>query len=134
MDKTLRNIKRISKQIPDDAPHVEQPDLAPTETLSEKINLRINAALYGQIQNLIRGQHIAGDFSYRSANAVIRAALEAHRNGMKLTSLDTPGKKYVSTSLRVSEDMLNFFKELPDGAKRIIVERAIRTYLSGAEL
>jgi hypothetical protein len=134
MDKTLRSIKRISKQMPDDVPEVEQPDLVSTETLSEKINLRINETLYGQIQNLIRGQHIVGDFSYRSANAVIRAALEAHRDGMKLTSLDEPGRKYVSTSLRVNEVTHSFFKELPDGAKRIIVERAIRTYLSGIEV
>lgn len=134
MDKDLRSRERSKKQIPDTPLHADLPVGVSTETLSEKINVRINASLYGQIQNMIRGQHTAGDFSYRSSNAVIRAAIEAHRDGMKLTSLDTPGKKYISTTLRVSEATHNFFKDLPDGAKRIIVERAVRTYLSGIEV
>jgi hypothetical protein len=92
------------------------------------IAVRYDALLYDTIQNMIASAHTAGDFTYKSPADYVRTALRAYKNGMKLSELDRNGEK-VATSLRVDQDLWEFWRDLPDQLRSRLLERAIRTYM-----
>ena len=100
----------------------------PRRSGRRSIAVRYNALLYDTIQNMIATAHTAGDFTYKSPADYVRAALRAYRNGMTLTELDRNGEK-VETSLRLDQELWEFWRTLPDQLRSRLLERAIRTYM-----
>ncbi len=98
------------------------------ERFSAVIAIRCNTMLYNTIQNAVTASQTAQDFTYSSPSDYIRAALQAHRDGMVLTELDEKGPK-MSTTLRVDQETKEFYSSLPDRSRSKILERAIRTFM-----
>jgi hypothetical protein len=65
---------------------------------------------------------------YKSPAAYARTALRAYRDGMALTERDRNGEK-VETSLRLDQELKEFWRTLPDQLRSRLLERAIRTYM-----
>src|SRR5262249_23304593 len=92
------------------------------------ITIQCNTMLYHTIQNMLTASHAAQDFTYTSIAQVIRAALAAYRNGMRLTELDEKGEK-LTTTIRVDRTTKDFYSSLPDRMRVKILERALRSFL-----
>jgi hypothetical protein len=97
-------------------------------TYPQSLSIRCNTLLYTKIQNWLTSAHTAQDFTYTSVADVIRAAIEAYRNGLKLTELDEVGT-YKQTTIRVTQTQAEFYQQLPSQMRRKILERAIRTFM-----
>jgi len=95
---------------------------------THSLSIRCNALLYSTIQNWLAVAHTAQDFTYTSVADVIRAALEAYRNGLVLTELDEQGE-CKQTTIRVTKTQAEFYQSLPSQLRRKILERAIRTFM-----
>ena len=123
------NAKRKKEQ---PVPQVQvSPIEAPLDKGSEyphPITIQCNTLLYKTLQNMITSAHAAGDFTYASASDIIRAAIQAYKDGMQLTTLDEDGDREY-TSVRLTAEQHQFYKSLPNRLKRKIIERAIRSYL-----
>jgi hypothetical protein len=65
---------------------------------------------------------------YKSPAAYARTALRAYRDGMALTERDRNGEK-VETSLRLDQELKEFWRTLPNQLRSRLLERAIRTYM-----
>ena len=100
----------------------------PNNTYEHSITIQCNALLYTTLQNTIKALHTGNDFTYTSVTDIIRAALKAYQDGMKLTELEQPGKKK-QTSIRVDDSLYKFYKSLPNQLRTKIIERAIRTFI-----
>ena len=92
------------------------------------ITIQCNALLYTTLQNTVEAMHTGNDYTYTSVTDIIRAALKAYQEGMKLTELVQPGKKK-QTSIRIDDSLYKFYKSLPDQMRTKIIEKAIRTFL-----
>jgi cellulose biosynthesis protein BcsQ len=95
---------------------------------TQSLSIRCNTLLYTTIQNWLTVAHTAQDFTYTSVADVIRAALEAYRNGLPLTELDQTGD-CKQTTIRVTKTQADFYRGLPSQMRRKILERAIRTFI-----
>ena len=92
------------------------------------LSIQCNTLLYTTLQNWLSSAHAAQDFTYTSVADILRAALEAYRNGLDLTELERPGS-CKQTTVRVTQEQYNFYKKLPNQMRRKILERAVRTFL-----
>ena len=92
------------------------------------LSIQCNTLLYTTLQNWLSSAHAAQDFTYTSVADIIRASLEAYRNGLELTELERPGS-CKQTTVRVTQDQYNFYKKLPNQMRRKILERAVRTFM-----
>jgi hypothetical protein len=98
------------------------------KAVTETIQIYYSTLHYSTLQNTLEAQHNQGDFTYNSVSDLIRAALEAYKNGLQLTELDQKGGK-TSLKIRVDKDLKVFFDSLPGQMKSKITERAVRTFL-----
>ncbi|MCP4370288.1 MAG: hypothetical protein GY797_19560, partial [Deltaproteobacteria bacterium] len=71
-------------------------------------------------------------FTYVSATDFIRKALASYKDGMELTELDVKGEK-INTSIRVDQDLKDFYSNLPDRMRSKLFERSIRTYIKNKQ-
>jgi hypothetical protein len=92
------------------------------------INVRYNTILYNTLQHMLRSSQAGQDFTFASVADVIRAALQAYRDGMVLSELDQGGPK-TQTTLRVGRDLWQFYEGFPDRMRSKILERVIRTFV-----
>ena len=95
---------------------------------ADSLTVRYGTALYGTIQNIIESAHAAQDFTYTSPSDLVRAALQAYKDGMPLTELEVPGEK-MESKLRVPGELKHFYQSLPSQMRTKILERAIRTFI-----
>jgi Arc/MetJ-type ribon-helix-helix transcriptional regulator len=105
-----------------------EPSSLSEKPVSETIQIYYSTLHYSTVQNTLTAQHNQGDFTYNSVSDLIRAALEAYKNGMQLTELDQKGEK-TSLKIRVDKDLKAFFDSLPGQMKSKITERAVRTFI-----
>lgn len=113
------------------------PEIDSVETKSEKtmncaLNFQINANLYNTIQNIIVSLHTSNDFTYVSSADFIRTSLDSYKEGMELTELDEKGAK-VNTSIRLNQNLKDFYTNLPNRMRSKIIERAIRTFIKNMQ-
>ncbi len=92
------------------------------------ISIRCDTLLYNTIQSMVTASHAAQDFTYSSPSDVLRAALQAYKDGMELTALDEKGEK-LGTTIRVDRATKDFYTSLPNRMRTKILERAIRTFM-----
>jgi hypothetical protein len=92
------------------------------------LTIRCNTFLYNTIQNMLNVAHTAQDFTHTSIADVIRAALGKYQQGMRLTEMDEPGEKLMTT-VRVDRGTRDFYAALPARMRTKILERALRTFL-----
>jgi hypothetical protein len=98
------------------------------QAYTELIQIQVNTLLYDTLQNMVNVSITGQDFSFTSVTDFIRAALEAYKNGMKLIEQDQPGDRK-QTSMRVTKELHEFYKTIPNRLKRTVLERAIRTFI-----
>lgn len=124
------NAKRNKRKQPKTKQPIKDSSVEETnqETLTHAITFQCNTLLYTTLQNMVRSAHTASDFTYTSVADVIRAALQAYQDGMKLTELEEGGSKK-QTSLRLNSSLYKFYKSLPNQLRTKILERAIRTFI-----
>lgn len=118
-------------EIIDNAKVFELEPKAHNDVLGEHIAIRINIALYNILRNYITSAHIVMDYEYQSVSDIIRVALQRFKEGMPLTEIDEKkqGVQLVSTTIRIGNELKQFWETLPDRNRRKILEKAIRTYL-----
>jgi hypothetical protein len=92
------------------------------------LTIRCNTLLYNTLQNMLSSAHTAQDFTFTSVADVIRAALAKYQQGMRLTEMDEPGEKLMTT-VRVDRGTRDFYASLPARLRTKILERALRTFL-----
>jgi seryl-tRNA(Sec) selenium transferase len=115
------------RQVTTTQPESPTPETNP-ETYTHSLSIQCNTLLYTTLQNWLNSAHTAQDFTYTSVADIIRAALEAYRNGLELTELDQNGS-CKQTTIRVTQAQAEFYKKLPNQMRRKILERAIRTFI-----
>lgn len=134
---TLSDEVILASALPPTAPELNTQvltkSLAKTEdtqpnTYTRTLGIPCNLTLYASMQNKVEALHRKNDYSFTSVTDVIREALKAYQNGMKLTELSQPGKKK-QTSIRVDDSLYKFYKSLPNQLRTKIIEKAIRTYI-----
>ena len=135
MDLTARKKHRHTQQAEEEAaqtkavtPSTKTVEATETDTLTASIQIRCNILLYTTLQNMITSMHTAGDFSYTSVADVIRAAIQAYRDGMELAEQVEPGPKK-ATTVRITHELATFYNSWPKRMRSIILERAIRSFL-----
>jgi len=121
-------VQEISSSPVEISPNIQSNSTEDQPTYTHSISIQCNTLLYTTIQNWIKSAHTASDFTYTSVADVIRAALEAYRNGLELTELDENGS-CKQTTIRVTTAQWQFYKQLPNQMRRKILERAIRTFI-----
>jgi hypothetical protein len=121
--------RQKEKQAPASVPPVQTESLEKEILYTHSITVQCNTLLYTTLQNMIASAHTANDFAYTSVADVIRAALQAYKDGMELTELNEVGSKK-QTSIRVSAELYDFYKTWPSQLRTKILERVIRTFLS----
>jgi hypothetical protein len=95
---------------------------------THSVTVQFNALLYTTLQNMIASAHTASDFTYTSVTDVIRAALQAYKEGMELTELPVSGAKK-NTSIRLNEELYTFYQTWPSQLRTKILERVVRSFL-----
>jgi hypothetical protein len=84
--------------------------------------------LYNTMQNMLSVAHTVQDFTHTIIADVIRAALGKYQQGMRLTEMDEPGDKLMTT-VRVDRGTRDLYASLPARMRTKILERALRTFL-----
>lgn len=128
MDLKAKRKKQNSVQQPSILVPVETASSEPINTYEHSITIQCNTLLYTTLQNTVTALHTGNDFTYTSVTDIIRAALKAYQEGMKLTEIERSGKKK-QTSIRVDDSLYKFYKSLPNQLRTKIIEKVIRTYL-----
>lgn len=146
---TRRGFGREAIKTPDlTQPITTQPDaMLPVETLSvstspstpkysseqkEKFacvaQVRIDAQLFDSLNNAVESAIFGGNYSVESASHFVRESLREHVAGKELKVAHQNGAKK-PLSLRLDNDLNDFWQTLPKRHRNNILERAIRTKL-----
>jgi hypothetical protein len=91
--------------------------------------VRVDVLLFETIKNAVGSALLGENYSYLSAADFIREALREHSNGGKLKRNVEKGNRK-AMSLRLNEELKNFWDSLPARERQNILERAIRTKLA----
>lgn len=94
-----------------------------------KITVRLSVLLIDTLKNIIISNKVGGNFEYTNTSDLIRNALDAYKNGMTLITQRAKDEKK-ETSLRVTQELKEFYSSLPNNAKSEIIERAVSTYIN----
>ncbi|MCP4369443.1 MAG: hypothetical protein GY797_15220 [Deltaproteobacteria bacterium] len=129
---TSKQQKKRKKPKTKNSPASTLIETKPEKTKNKTLNFQINAILYNTIQNIISSLHTSQDFTYVSSTDFIRKALNAYKEGMELTELDEKGEK-INTSIRVDQELKDFYSNLPDRMRSKLIERSIRTYIKNKQ-
>ena len=137
VEKKLKEKKQQKQQNSSESPSVgleqkeggaEYHPPANKDVFTHSITVQCNTLLYTTLQNMIISAHTAGDFTYSSVADIFRTALRAYKGGMQLTELEQAGKKR-QTSIRVDEELHDFYRSWPSQLRTKILERVLRTFL-----
>ena len=99
---------------------------------SHSRQIRINTHLFDTLQNAINSAISGGNYRYGSAAEFMREALKDYAETKQLLLNVEKGIRKLM-SLRLDEDLKNFWDSLPNGQRSNILERAIRTKLLNAD-
>jgi hypothetical protein len=99
-----------------------------SEAFTYITQIRIDAQLFESLNNAVESAIFGGNYSIQSASHFVREALKEHASGTPLKVAHQNGSKK-SLSLRLNEQLKNFWDTLPKGHRNNILERAIRTKL-----
>lgn len=93
-----------------------------------KITVRLSMLLIDTLKNIIISNKAGGNFEYTNVSDLMRNALDAYKNGMILTVQRAKDEKK-ETSFKVTQELKDFYSNLPQNAKSEIIERAVNTYI-----
>lgn len=93
-----------------------------------KITVRLSVVLIDILKNIIISNKAGGNFEYTNVSDLMRNALDAYKNGMILTIQRAKDEKK-ETSFKVTQELKDFYSQLPQNAKSEIIERAVNTYI-----
>lgn len=106
-------------------------DMQNKKLLNCTLSTYLTGSLLNQLKNIIISNKAAGNYQYTSVSDLLRNALVAHKNGMTLTAHDIKEstKNKLTYSLRVPQELYDFYLTFPQNVKSEIFERAVRTYI-----
>lgn len=99
---------------------------------SHSRQIRINIHLFDTLQNAVNSAISGGNYRYGSAADFMREALKDYAETKQLLLNVEKGVRKLM-SLRLDENLKNFWDSLPNRQKPNILERAIRTKLLNAD-
>lgn len=120
--------ENVEGGITDTSVNPYSPQTKQTNEYEHKITIRISSLLLDSLKNIITSNKAGGNFEYTNVSDLIRKALESYKDGMTLVA-QRPKDQKRETSFRVSNELRNFYRSIPDNTKSEIMERAISTYI-----
>lgn len=96
----------------------------------KRVICQVAEPLLIKCQNLLKSKHLAGDFTHSSMSDLIRNALESYKAGTPLTSVRQINSSRKSVGFLLTNDLFNFYQELPTNHRAEIVERSLATYIT----
>ena len=127
----MREIKKISitQKTEDKSNTKNAHNASNTSKLNKcKITVRLSILLIDTLKNIIISNKAGGNFEYTNVSDLIRNALNSYKNGMILIVQRTKDEKK-ETSLRVTQELKDFYSNLLQNTKSEIIERAVNTYI-----
>ncbi len=100
-----------------------------TQTAGQRISPTVSAAAIAEAQNALEAAHAAGDYRHQSVGDLIREALGAYGNGLRLSQQARSGRKKRHT-VELSPELLERYRELPSRSRGVILERALLSLLA----
>lgn len=94
-----------------------------------RINPTVSAAVIAEAQNALEAAHTSGDYRYQSVGDLIRSALEAYGEGLRLTQQARGGRKKRHT-VELPHKLYAQYLRLPSRSRGVIVERALLSFLA----
>ncbi len=93
--------------------------------------IRVDDRVLDTVKNAVTSAKLGGDFHYGNVSDFIRGALADYKKGLKLTEPALPGDRGCvrPTTVWLDEELYSFWRSLPIGGRREILERALRTKL-----
>ncbi len=93
-----------------------------------RVNPTVSAAVIAEAQNALEAAHTSGDYRYQSVSDLIRSALEAYGDGLRLTQQARSGRKKRHT-IELPPELFEQYLRLPSRSRGVIVERALLSFL-----
>ena len=100
----------------------------PVGAKPRRINPTVSAAVIAEAQNALEAAQTSGDYRYQSVGDLIRAALEAYSDGLRLTQQARSGRKKRHT-VELPPELFEQYMRLPSRSRGVIVERALLSFL-----
>ncbi len=94
-----------------------------------RINPTVSAAVISEAQNALEAAHTSGDYRYQSVGDLIRAALIAYGDGLRLTQQARNGRKKRHT-VELPPELHKQYSRFPSRSRGVIVERALLAFLA----
>ncbi|MCP3957418.1 MAG: hypothetical protein GY719_06165 [bacterium] len=95
----------------------------------QRINPTVSAAVIAEARNALDAAHTSGDYRFQSVGDLIRAALRAHAEGLRLTQQARGGRKKRHT-VELPAELLGHYEALPSRSRGVIIERALLSFLA----
>ena len=96
--------------------------------LPHSTQIRIDAHLFDSVKNAIDSAIWGGNYEFESTSHFLREALREHARGKPLTVAHKNGPRK-QLSLKLDDDLKDFWNGLPKRHRQNILERAVRTKL-----
>ncbi len=95
----------------------------------QRVSPTVSASAIAEARNAVDAAHTGGDYRYQSVGDLIRAALRAYGEGMRLTQQTKGGRKTRHT-VALAPELLERYLSLPSRSRGLIVERALLSFLA----
>lgn len=109
-----------------------KPDASKTKPASKypvEQQIRIKNLLFATVKNAVVSANNGGDYTFSSASEFIREALREHGQGKKLTHVAEDGSRDKTLTLRIDEEIKEYYHSWPKWKRPELVERAVLTKL-----
>lgn len=97
---------------------------------NKTITWRCSEFLIEKAKNSLISRQNSGDYSITNFSDLIRQSLIAYQQGMPLTNQRQHGEKTKEISVRLDNNLYNFYNTLPKGSRVAILERVLASYLN----
>ena len=130
--KDLMYRRRLEYGVDDREPEPPPPPPArrpPAGSGGQRVSPTVSAAAIAEAQNALDAAHTSGDYRFQSVADLLRAALRAHAEGLRLTQQVKSGRRKRHT-VELPTELLEHYGSLPSRSRGVIVERALLTFLA----
>ena len=96
--------------------------------LQAKITFLCDIFLIEKIKNMLKSQHLAGNYQYPNLSYFFRSALHAYQQGKITLTYQRQNNPRKAISFCLTEDLFNFYNSLPIRSKAEILERVLGSF------
>lgn len=97
--------------------------------IGQRINPTISTAAIAEAQNALEAAHASGDYRHQSIGDLLRAALRAYGEDLRLSEQARGGRKKRHT-VELPADLVSRYLQLPSRSRGVILERALLSLLA----